>query len=145
MTDKRKRIIFIFTLFNSLILLFTIGFCLIFEPKSVLENSPSYTCLFQKRFGIYCPGCGGTRSLAYLLSFDFINSFIYYPPNIIGLLLIIYFNILLIISLKKDSLSLLGKHRYFEFLIIPVSILLNFVIRNALLYFGIDFIGDILV
>ncbi len=36
-------------------------------------------CAFKRVTGLYCPGCGGTRSVKALLSGHFIRSFIYHP------------------------------------------------------------------
>ena len=144
MTKERRKIFLIFTLLNFGLLLSTFVFCVIFNPKSIIESGKTYTCVFQELFNIYCPGCGGTRSVGYLLSFDFKNAFLFYPPIFVALLLILYFDILLLISFKKNNLSLIGKFKYFEFLLIPISIILTFALRNVFLYFGIDFLGDII-
>jgi hypothetical protein len=144
MTKERRKVLFIFILINTALLLSTFVFCVVFNPKSIIESGKTYTCVFQKLFNIYCPGCGGTRSVGYLLSLDFKNAFLFYPPIFVGILLILYFDILLLISFKKNTLSLLGKFKYFEFLLIPISIILTFALRNVFLYFGIDFLGDII-
>ncbi len=145
MTRERRKIILIFTLLNSLLLLFTLSFYFVFNPNDVIENGKNYTCIFQKLFNIYCPGCGGTRSLGYLFSFDLKESFIYYPPIFVGIFLILWVEILLLISFKKSSFEPIKKHKYFEFLLIPISIILTFLVRNILLYYGIDVIGDFLI
>ena len=36
-------------------------------------------CYYFSRTGLYCPGCGGTRSVKRLLRGDLIGSFIYHP------------------------------------------------------------------
>lgn len=36
-------------------------------------------CLFHAYTGYYCPGCGGTRSILFLLKGELINSVIYHP------------------------------------------------------------------
>ena len=144
MSKERRRIFFIFLFLNLSVIASTFIFSLIFNPKSVVENGPSYTCIFQKLFNFYCPACGGTRSLGYLFKLDIKNAFISYPPIFVGIFLILYFDILLLISFKKDTLSPLFKFKFFEVLLIPISIILTFLIRNVLLYFGIDFLGDIL-
>ncbi|MBN2605585.1 MAG: DUF2752 domain-containing protein [Bacilli bacterium] len=36
-------------------------------------------CIIKRTFGIPCPGCGMTRALIYLVSFDFKNAFFYHP------------------------------------------------------------------
>ena len=144
MTKERKKILFIFILMNSLILISTLVFCAVFKPIEIIESGVKSDCVFQKLFNRYCPGCGGTRSLGFLLSFDILNSFIYYPPILAGSFLIAFINVLLIISFKRDTLSLIEKRKYFEFLLIPITIILTFLIRNLLLRFGIDYIGDII-
>lgn len=40
---------------------------------------PSYQCSFLESTGLYCPGCGGTRSFSYLLHGNIIESFIHHP------------------------------------------------------------------
>lgn len=144
LSGERKRIILIFALMNFSILLITLLFCMFFNPTELIKEEVDSNCIFQNLFGIYCPGCGGTRSLGYLLSFDFINSFLYYPPITVGIILILSVEFLLIKSFKKGNLEPIKKHRFFEFLLIPISILLTFLIRNLLLFCGVDFIGDIL-
>ena len=36
-------------------------------------------CAFYALTGIVCPGCGGTRSVRFLLKGDFVRSFLYHP------------------------------------------------------------------
>lgn len=36
-------------------------------------------CLFHTLTGLYCPGCGGTRALSYMLSGHLIKSFYHHP------------------------------------------------------------------
>ncbi len=144
MTKERRKIILIFSLLNISLIFSVLLFCVFFTPKDIVENGKTYTCIFQSLFNIYCPGCGGTRSIGYLLSFDLKKAFVFYPPIFIGIFLVFYFDIILFISFKKNTLSLLGRFKYFEFLLIPLSIILTFFIRNIFLHFGIDFLGDIL-
>ena len=144
MTKERRRIVFIFSLLNLILISSTIVFCVVFDPKNILEKGKTYTCVFQKFFDLYCPGCGGTRSLGYLFELDLKNSFIFYPPIFVGIFLVLYFDFLLLFSFKKNNLSPLGRFKYFEVLLIPLSIIITFLIRNLFLYFGIDFLGDIL-
>ena len=48
----------------------------LFGPYIISHVRP---CLFHIITGYYCPGCGGTRSLVYMLSGHFIKSFYYHP------------------------------------------------------------------
>ena len=145
MTRERRKTIFIFSILNLSVLLFSFLFFIIFKPLNIIERGKSYTCVFQSLFGLYCPGCGGTRSIAYLLRFDFLNSFIFYPPLFVFIFLYIFINFILIKSFKDNSTEALSKRRFFEFLLIPISIILTFLIRNIFLFFGLDLLGDILI
>jgi len=144
MSKTRKKLLFILILTDFSLLIFTVFFCHFFNPYEIIKTEEESMCIFQRLYGLYCPGCGGTRAVGYLLSFDFINSFIYYPPITVGIFLLFFVNVLLIISIKKDSFDPIRKHKYFEFLLIPASVILTFLLRNILLFWGIDFIGDIL-
>ncbi len=46
-------------------------------PPSFLSLFPS--CVIRRIFGIYCPGCGGTRAVAAFLKGDFATSFLCHP------------------------------------------------------------------
>ncbi len=46
----------------------------IFVPTEFL-----YPCAFRRLSGLYCPGCGGTRSVEALLRGDFLSCFFYHP------------------------------------------------------------------
>lgn len=43
-----------------------------------------YMCIFYEVTGLYCPGCGGIRSVRALLRGDIWQSFINYPPTLYG-------------------------------------------------------------
>lgn len=46
-------------------------------------------CRFSQTFHLYCPGCGGTRSVKHLLHFDLIRSFLSHPvPIYAGIILL---------------------------------------------------------
>ena len=46
-------------------------------------------CRFSQTFHLYCPGCGGTRSVKHLLHFDLVRSFLSHPiPIYAGILLL---------------------------------------------------------
>ncbi len=46
-------------------------------PPSFLNLFPS--CVIRRIFGIYCPGCGGTRAIAAFLRGDFLTSCLCHP------------------------------------------------------------------
>ena len=144
MTKERKKLLFIFILLNGLSIISTLVFCFIFKPLTLLGGGEKSTCVFQKLFGFYCPGCGGTRSLAYLLTFDFVSSFVFYPPILIGISLIIFTDFIIFKAFLKNNFNIVSKRKWREFLLIPASIILNFIFKNTLLYFNIDLLGDFL-
>ena len=47
--------------------------------KIVQPHLPESTCLLWKYFGIYCPGCGGTRALIHLFHGRILESVWYHP------------------------------------------------------------------
>lgn len=55
----------------------------LFTGFSVLQIK--YPCLFYNLTGLYCPGCGGVRSVKALLRGDIWQSFIDYPPTLYGI------------------------------------------------------------
>ena len=60
-----------------------------------------FECFLYKHFGIYCPGCGGTRMVKSLLKLDFYQAFRYNP--LVFILLCIYLIYLpLKLMIKKD-------------------------------------------
>ncbi len=71
-----------------IILLIGIGVVYILGSEQIIEMFPS--CSFFTATGIYCPGCGGTRSVLYLLQGNIVRSFLYHP-------FVIYFTITYIV------------------------------------------------
>ena len=131
---KKKHIILL-AFFNLLVVSVSLFYNFLFLRGYVGK------CQFYNTFGLYCPGCGGSRSLNALLNFKLLKSFIFYPPIIVTSLLILFEEIKLLYSFfSKKEYRLNLKF----ILIIPVSILISFVIRYVLLSFGIDPLGNIL-
>ena len=136
--SERKKNIFLFIIMNALILSAALLYDLLFDKGLVGD------CVFLETFRIYCPGCGGSRSLSFLLDFNLIKSFIYYPPIPITALIILDAEIRLVLGIIYSK-SFIRRMRRSVFLIIPVSIILNFILRNFLLLaFGIDLLGNLI-
>ena len=140
MSKTRKNFIFLFIILNSSILLVSLLYNLLFEQK-LLEVFRS-GCVFLNTFGLYCPGCGGSRSLHFLLNFDLIKSFIYYPAIPYTAALILEADVRILISIIKEKNNLIRMKKA-EFILIPVIIMLNFFVRNILLFFGVVYINKI--
>lgn len=132
--EKKKH------LFSFIILNFSLV-TLPFIYNHLFEMGKIGKCQFYQTFGLYCPGCGGSRSLNALLNFSFLKSFLFYPPIIITSLLILYIDARLILSVLSFK-----RYRFNPkiLLITIVSIVLSFVIRYILLAFGIDPLGSVL-
>lgn len=95
-------------------------------------------CLFWKFWGIYCPGCGGTRSVIALMRGDFLLSAWYHPLVMYVVLMYAWF--MLSHTLEKLHVPLI-KGMKFEVWIMYgmlVVLALNFILKNVLKFgFGI--------
>ena len=136
MNYKIKKRLFWFISFNLLILAFAIFYDLLFKNRLIGD------CVFLKTLGFYCPGCGGSRSLNALLSLDLLSSFKYYPPILITSVILFYCDLKVLISIIKKDDKIKGINRNL-FLIIPAAIIAHFILKNLLLFFGIDLLGNI--
>jgi hypothetical protein len=126
---------------NLLILFVAVTYFILFNFfGDLFFSSP---CVFASKLRFYCPGCGGSRSLAALMKFHFIESFLLYPPIIISALVILDYDRRLILSIVKKDESITDKFKYYTFIFISASVILNFIIRNILLLgFKIDTLGN---
>lgn len=135
---KIKNLLKNFLFYNILLFLVTLFFVVAFFVSQSLELH-LFDCAFYREFGIYCPGCGGTRSLIFLLRFDLANSFLSYPPLLISFFLILTCDLLCIISFIKKDIKYIRLFKREYFLIIPTLIILNFLVRIFLLFLGVDY------
>lgn len=142
MSKTRRNILIFFGLSNIALLAASLIYGYI-TSYSISTGEEIIVCFFKESLHIYCPGCGGSRSLYYLLRLDIIKSFIYFPALIISLFIILELDVRAAVSFVKDDPSPIFKFNKNELLIIPIVIFLNFFIRNILLFSGIDYIGDI--
>lgn len=107
------------------------------------------TCSFISKLHIYCPGCGGTRAISALLHLNFRDSFLFNPIVPIAAFVMLYVDARTVIReiRGRTNPSVLPKLPYFDrylAILLIATVVLNFLIRNALLIFwGIDPIGDI--
>lgn len=76
LSKKEERILY----WAALILLLTAVLIFIAEKvtgKHLYDFMPP--CLFLSLTGLYCPGCGGTRAIRFLLQGQLIKSLLYHP------------------------------------------------------------------
>ena len=133
----RRKILIIFLPFNICLLLASLVYGAYTGYYMELGRT-AFDCYFFKHTGFLCPGCGGSRSLVYLLRFDFLKSLKFYPPLIPTLLIILYLDFSALLSFIKNDKTPLRKFKPNILIFIPVLIILNFFVRNVLLFFGID-------
>ena len=133
---KTKRLLLLFIV-NFLILSVAMIYNMHFENELISD------CVILKTFGFYCPGCGGSRALNHLLHLRFIKSFIYYPPLLITSLLIAYADVCFMRAILYEESELKWmKPKLFYF--VPNSIILSFLVKNILIFFGVDLLGNLL-
>ena len=91
--------------------------------------------------GLYCPGCGGTRAVVFLLHGDFLHSLVYHPFVPYAFVLCTWFMISQTIERLSKGRLRIGMHFREVFLWIALAIIIiNFIVKNAaLLFFQIDF------
>lgn len=85
--DKKDKIIFLTEIW-ILASIAIVWFILVknnIKPTEIHDN----VCFWYSHFGIYCPGCGGTRAFENLLYGNFLLSLIYHPFVIYSLSILI--------------------------------------------------------
>ena len=92
-----------------------------------------YPCLLYSSMHFYCPGCGGTRAVEYLLKGHLIKSFIYHP-------VVPYTALLVICYIISHTLNIISKGKIKAMLFRPIYfyimiaiILLQCIIKNLLI------------
>jgi len=97
----------------------------------LLQHIPP--CLFHKFTGLYCPGCGGTRSFFALICGHVLTSLYYHP-------LVVYIALCLIWGLFRTVLHKLSRGELSVFIpktdlllqIAVIIVIVNCFLRNAL-------------
>jgi len=104
-----------------------------------LAEALGMRCLFREFFGLYCPGCGGTRALYALLQGRLLAAFLYYPALPVTVVILLSYDVRMLLSLLR------GQMRYADGIdrrwlwLIPAVMLGYAVLRNVLLWcFGLD-------
>ncbi len=138
---ERNRLLIILISANILFILFA---ALYAHAVHTVGGEGVVSCNFKHIFKLYCPGCGGSRSLVHLFRLDVISATLSYPPAPIFLLFYVDLNMRFTLTAISCDTYYVKSFKPNRLIIIPVFILLSFVIRNALLlFFGIDYLGDL--
>lgn len=141
--SKAEKIVFFS--FTALLVMFAV-FLVIYHINDYSFYNDKGGCGMKIIFHLYCPGCGGTRAVDYLLHGRFVTSFLYHP---VVLFLACYFlsyyipALFRIIGIWKAQIN--NMIYVYILIAVPIIIILNCIIRNLLMvYAGMDYIGDCL-
>ena len=97
-----------------------------------------FRCSFAEATHLYCPGCGFTRAVRALLSFDILASLVAHPFAIVGIFVILYYELAFFFAARGS-----GRVRALPAIGFAFGLLFFFLLRNLLLiFFSIDFLGD---
>lgn len=101
--------------------------------KLLLMQPP---CLLRRVFGIYCPGCGGTRAVLELLRGHILRSFLYHPIVVYTAGLYGWYLISNTIEWISGQKFRIGSryHKWYG-IAAAVLVLVNCLLRNLLLLF----------
>lgn len=102
-------------------------------------------CMFQLMTGLYCPGCGGTRAVKYLLTGQFGKS-LQYHPLVLYTAAVVLAEAASAVAAKKAGKPewYLGHEHFFIYLGVGI-VLVNWIVKNYLLAVkGIDLMPVVL-
>ena len=117
--------VFVFTLATAFLLL-------VHLTRNLPEGQRVGDCFIHSATGIYCPGCGGTRSLLALVRLDLVTSFLAYPLIPIVCLMALYSDGCILISCTRNDPRFLRLTPPAIYLAVPIILVLQFLIRNVL-------------
>ena len=138
MPKRRFKMLAVFVIANLSAVVISVIYTLLARG----EGSGLLSCAFHERTGLYCPGCGGSRSLYYFLRLDFVSSFVAFPALPVTALILLDIDIRALITVIKDDTKYIKGFRGIVFVIVPAVIIINFLLRNFLLIkYGIDYLS----
>lgn len=103
-----------------------------------------FSCRVVRELHFYCPGCGGSRAVLALCRGRVLSALRFYAPLPITAALLLLSDIRMLLFLRGKGRFPTRRFGYTCMAICLASVALQFVLRNALLFFGIDLLGDIL-
>ena len=136
---NRKNIAILFAAVNLGIIAVSIVYAVLFYLFPDI-----FACSFKETFHLYCPGCGGSRAVTRLLSFDIWGSFLAFPPLYFAIAAVAEIDFRMIVAIIKNEPRIITSYKPVLFIIFAAVLVLHFFIRNVLLVYGYDPIGDIL-
>ena len=140
MTFSRKEQWIIFLTVNAILLL-AVGLFPIYDEY--IRLLPTNRCNLVALAHLYCPACGGTRAFKALCELDILRSFVYNPIVPVGAIIgIIYEAVMIKYLIRGGERPLLIKT--WMVLTLLGAWLAYCILRNVLLFYGIDLLGDII-
>ena len=116
--------------------------CLVLKILDLDFTDIVVPCSLYTLLGLYCPGCGGTRAMSFLLKGDIVKSFLYHP-------VVPYTAVLVICYLTSHTLNILTKgkvkamlFRPVYFYIMIVIIIVQCIVKNALIFINGTYVLD---
>jgi len=140
---KRQRLLINYCLINGILLLLLLTYLIVLRftdptPLSILTQCPAHTF-----FGIYCPGCGGTRAIKSILTGHWIQAFICNPAVTLFSFLFVIYDVRILMAILYNCPTLPWPKRWM-WISLSAIFLVNFLIRNYFLLFqGIDYLSNI--
>ena len=139
MLKNRRGFILLLLIINLSILAVSLLYALLFHLYPEF-----FACSFKRIFSLYCPGCGGSRALTRLLSFDLVGSFLALPPLWFAIAAIVELDARILIAAIKNDSSPIKSYKPILFYVFAGALVLNFILRNILLVtVGFDPLGDL--
>jgi hypothetical protein len=124
-----------------LIALFIIVYLVLINPPLFIKTY-LLPCVFQLITGYYCPGCGGTRAVSALLHGNVIKSMLYHPLVTYGAIVGGWFMITQTVErISQHQIKIGMKYRHIYIWLAVAILILNFIIKNAALYSGMDLLN----
>ena len=103
------------------------------EPTKLSDNQ----CFFYHEWGIFCPGCGGTRAFEYMLHFHFLKSFFYHPFVVTTVFILLFSDLSYILYFITRGKILFYELKIKHFIFLDLVFIANFLIKNLFVwYFG---------
>lgn len=122
-----------------ILLLFLVLIAVVYKlfPTFFSEYLPP--CMFLKLTGFYCPGCGGTRAILALTKGRLLTSFLYHPLVLYAMVVGGWFMISHTIERLTKGKAAIGMKYWDGYLWIAlVLVIINFLVKNVLLFLGVD-------
>ncbi len=123
--------------------LFVLCYALAFSHAQKI-GSDLFRCRVAATLHLYCPGCGGSRAVFALCKGKILSSLRYYAPVPIAALLLLISDLRMALFLLKKGSFPSRRFGYTCMIVCLSAVMLQFLLRNVLLFFGMDLLGDIL-